>query len=90
MITRDDGTARDKVSRAKELAQMRDERRRTGEPDFEVVACIDGRGFGVRPADMKDLLLVTEGTVFTLVTLDQLIPHTRLREFLPISPPEPK
>ena len=89
-ITGDDGTARDKVSRVKDLAQMRDERRRTGEPDFEVVACIDGRGFGVRSADMKDLLLVTEGKVFTLATLDQLIPHTRLHEFLPVIPPEPQ
>jgi hypothetical protein len=85
-ITGDDGTARDKVSRVKDLAQMRDERRRAGEPAFEVVACIDGRGFGVRRADMRDLLLITEGKVFTLATLDQLIPSTRLREFLPKSP----
>jgi hypothetical protein len=89
-ITGDDGTARDKLSRVERLTQMRDERRRAGEPDFEVVACIDGRGFGVRRADMRDLLLVTEGKVFTLATLDQLIPHTRLHEFLPISPPEPQ
>jgi hypothetical protein len=72
-ITGDDGTARDKVSRVKDLAKIRDDRRHTGEPDFEVVACIDGRGFGVRSADMRDLLKVTEGKVFTLATLDQLI-----------------
>jgi len=69
---------------------MRDERRRTGASDFEVVACIDGRGFGVRRADMRDLLLVTEGKVFTLATLDQLILYTRLCEFFPISSPEPQ
>ena len=75
----------DKVER---LTQMRDERRRVGEPAFEVVACIDGRGFGVRRADMRNLLLITEGKVFTLATLDQLVPYTRLHEFLPVSPPE--
>jgi hypothetical protein len=69
---------------------MRDERRRASQSDFEVVACIDGRGFGVRRADMRNLLLITEGKVFTLATLDQLIGYTRLREFLPISAPEPQ
>ena len=89
-ITGDDGTARDKLSRIERLTQMRDERRRAGESAFEVVACIDGRGFGVRRADMRDLLLITEGKVFTLATLDQLIPYTRLHEFLPNNPPEPQ
>ncbi len=89
-ITGDDGTARDKLSRVERLTQMRDERRRAGEPAFEVVACIDGRGFGVRREDMRNLLLITEGKVFTLATLDQLIPYTRLHEFLPLRPPEPQ
>jgi len=62
---------------------MRDERIRRREAGFEVVACIDGRGFGVRREDMRKMLLRTEGKVFTLSTLDQLIEHTRLREFLP-------
>ena len=35
---------------------MRDDRRRDGVPDFEVVACIDGRGFGVRREDMRTLI----------------------------------
>jgi hypothetical protein len=87
-ITGDDGTARDKLSRIERLTQMRDERRRAGEPAFEVVACIDGRGFGVRRADMRELLRITEGKVFTLATLDQLIPYTRLHEFLPHNQPE--
>ncbi len=82
-ITGDDGTARDKVTRIVHLAEMRDARVRAGQPGFEVVACIDGRGFGVRRADMQRMLLSTEGKVFTLATLDQLIPQTRLREFLP-------
>jgi hypothetical protein len=82
-ITGDDGTARDKATRIERLAAMRDERVREGLPGFEVVACIDGRGFGVRREDMRKLLLRTEGKVFTLSTLDQLVEHTRLRDFLP-------
>lgn len=82
-ITGDDGTARDKVTRIEKLASIRDGRLRAGLPGFQVVACIDGRGFGVRREDMRRMLLRTEGKVFTLATLDHLIAHTRLREFLP-------
>ena len=82
-ITGDDGTARDKVARIERLTRMRDDRRRAGQPDFEVVACIDGRGFGVRREDMRSLITMTEGKVFTLATLDQLVAHTRLQNFLP-------
>lgn len=81
-ITGDDGTARDKVARILRLAAMRDERVRTGQPGFQVVACIDGRGFGVRRQDMKDMLRATHGKVFTLSTLDHLIQNTRLKDFL--------
>jgi hypothetical protein len=81
-ITGDDGTARDKVARILRLASIRDERLRKGRNGFEVVACVDGRGFGVRRQDMKDMLLATKGKVFTLATLDQLIPHTRLKEYV--------
>jgi hypothetical protein len=48
---------------------------------FEVVACIGGRGFGVRREDMKKLLLATSGKVFTPRTLDRLIDCTALRGF---------
>jgi hypothetical protein len=82
-ITGDDGTARDKVARIKVLAEMRDRRVREGGTTFELVACIDGRGFGVRRQDMRDMLMATNGKVFTLATLDRLIEHTRLIEFLP-------
>lgn len=85
-ITGDDGTARDKVARIERLTRMRDDRRRDGQPDFEVVACIDGRGFGVRREDMRSLILMTDGKVFTLATLDQLVAHTGLQEFLPAKP----
>lgn len=82
-ITNDDGTARDKATRIVHLAELRDQRARQGQPSFEVVACIDGRGFGVRREDMRRILLQTHGKVFTLATLDQLIQHTRLNEFVP-------
>jgi len=85
-ITGDDGTARDKVTRIEHLATMRDERVRAGQAGFQVLACIDGRGFGVRREDMRRMLLRTDGKIFTLATLDQMIQHTRLREFLPRNP----
>jgi hypothetical protein len=82
-ITGDDGTARDKATRIVNLAKMRDERIQQGRAGFQVVACIDGRGFGVRREDMRRMLLKTEGKVFTLASLDHLIQNTRIREFLP-------
>lgn len=82
-ITGDDGTARDKVTRILRLATMRDDRERQGKPAFEVVACIDGRGFGVRREDMGQLIVATRGKVFTANTLHDLINYTRLAEFLP-------
>lgn len=82
-ITGDDGTARDKVSRILRLASIRDERERQGKAPFEVVACIDGRGFGVRRQDMKDMLVATRGKVFTLATLDRLVANTAISQFAP-------
>jgi len=80
-LTEDDGTARDKVTRVQHLAALSVAGRPEDSPKFEVVACIAGRGFGVRREDMKKLLLATRGKVFTLRTLDSLVAHTRLREF---------
>jgi hypothetical protein len=82
-ITGDDGTARDKATRMINLAKMRDERIASGAPGFQVVACIDGRGFGVRREDMRRLILKVDGKVFTLATLDRLVSCTRLSTFLP-------
>lgn len=82
-ITSDDGTARDKVTRILYLAAMRDKRIRDGDRSFQVVACIDGRGFGVRREDMRRVLRDTYGKVFTLATLDRLIDYTDLKNFLP-------
>lgn len=78
-MTQDDGTARDKVARVIRLAEMRNACERTGEAGFHVVACIAGRGFGVRRADMKSLLLATRGLVFTASQIDQLAENVDLR-----------
>ena len=81
-ITSDDGTARDKVTRMKELETQRNKHVKEGKPHYEVVACIDGRGFRQRRADMHDLLIRLNGKVFTAITLDRLIANTRIREFV--------
>jgi len=80
-LTEDDGTARDKVTRIQHLGELSQSRGPGGVPKFEVVACIAGRGFGVRREDMRKMLLATRGKVFTLKTLDRLVACTRLREF---------
>lgn len=80
-ITSDDGTARDKVTRVKELETQRNRHVQEGKTHYEVVACIDGRGFRQRRADMRDLLLRLNGKVFTAATLDRLIEFTGIREF---------
>lgn len=80
-LTSDDGTARDKVARVKELETQRNKHVQEGKPWYEVVACIDGRGFRQRRADMRVLILRLNGKVFTASTLDHLISHTRIKKF---------
>ena len=80
-IAEDDGTARDKVTRIQHLGELSTSGLPEGEFKFEVVACISGRGFGVRREDMRKLLIATRGKVFTMGTLHTLVEHTRLREF---------
>lgn len=81
-IAGDDGTARDKVTRILHLAEMRDQQIRENRSSFELIACVDGRGFGVRREDMRKMLRATKGKVFTLSNLDALIPNTRLKNFI--------
>lgn len=76
-LTEDDGTARDKVSRVQRLRTLRDE----AGHNYDVIACIAGRGFKVRREDMRRLLQATDGKVFTLTTMHLLIDHTRIREY---------
>lgn len=80
-ITEDDGTARDKVTRIQHLGELSLAGRSKDNPKYEVIACIGGRGFGVRREDMKKMILATRGKVFTAKTLDRLVECTRLREF---------
>jgi hypothetical protein len=80
-ITEDDGTARDKVTRIQHLASLSAIGGPQLAPGFEVVACIEGRGFRTRREDMKKMLIATKGKVFTVKTLSKLIEGTRLKEF---------
>lgn len=80
-ITEDDGTARDKVTRIQHLGELSLAGRSEDNPKYEVIACIGGRGFGIRREDMKKMILATRGKVFTAKTLDRLVEHTRLKEF---------
>lgn len=80
-ITEDDGTARDKVTRIQHLGELSMSGQPKGKPKYEVIACIAGRGFGVRREDMKKMLLATRGKVFTLQNLEKLVDCTGLRNF---------
>lgn len=80
-ITEDDGTARDKATRIQHLGELSRAGRPENSPKYEVIACIGGRGFGVRREDMKKMLLATRGKVFTAKTLHRLVDCTRLQEF---------
>ncbi|MHB1847243.1 MAG: hypothetical protein ACYCWW_20660 [Deltaproteobacteria bacterium] len=50
---------------------------------YQVIACIDGRGFGVRQQDCRDLIRATRGKVFTANTLTDLITYSDLADFVP-------
>ncbi len=79
--TEDDGTARDKATRIIRLCQMAEERIRKGQSGYQVIACLAGRGFGVRREDMRQMILHTKGKVFTPKTLDRLVACSALAEF---------
>jgi hypothetical protein len=83
-ITSDDGTARDKVSRIVGLVNQRNRHIEDGHRPYEVVACLDGRGFRVRARDMRELLVQLDGKVFTTATLDQLCLHTAIHGLVKI------
>lgn len=76
-LTEDDGTARDKVARVQRLRTLRDDQGK----NYDVIACIAGRGFKVRREDMRRLLQATDGKVFTLTSMHLLIEHTSIREY---------
>jgi hypothetical protein len=76
-LSEDDGTARDKIARVQRLRTLRDEQGK----NYDVIACIAGRGFKIRREDMRRLLQATDGKVFTLATMHLLIDKTRVREY---------
>ena len=80
-ITEDDGTARDKATRIQHLGELSMAGQPPDTPKYEVIACIAGRGFGVRREDMKKILMATRGKVFTLRNLDRLIDCTNLKDY---------
>jgi hypothetical protein len=80
-LTEDDGTARDKVTRVQHLAALNERGTPEGTRKFEVIACIGGRSFGVRRADMRKLLIATRGKVFTLNVLNRLVECSRFSRF---------
>ena len=86
-ITSDDGTARDKVARIKNLVADRDHHVAEGKPSYEVIAAIDGRGFRVRREDMRQLILALNGKVFTTATLASILTHSSISALVP-DPPE--
>jgi hypothetical protein len=75
-LTQDDGTARNKVTRVQHLDRLSE-----GGRKFEVVACIDGRGFKIRRQDMRKLIRATRGKVFTITTMPYLVEQTHLKSF---------
>jgi len=85
-ITSDDGTARDKVARIKELETQRNKHMDEGRPIYDVIACIDGRGFRERREDMRQMLVRLNGKVFTTASLNHLTTCTRIKELVTVGP----
>jgi hypothetical protein len=81
-LAEDDGTARDKVTRIQHLSELRERRIQAGLPAYEVVACVDGRGFGVRRERVGALLIATHGKLFTLQSLEHLVASTAVGTYL--------
>ncbi len=75
----DSGTARDKITRVQHLSEI--SMQGVDVPKFEVIACIDGRGFSVRRQDIKKLILACRGKVFTTKTLGQMVDNTVLNRY---------
>jgi len=80
-LTEDDGTARDKATRIIRLCQMAEDRERSGGQAYEVIACLAGRGFGVRREDMRQMIFHTTGKIFTPKTLHRLVDCSALSHF---------
>lgn len=79
-LTEDDGTARDKATRIIRLCQMSEQRLRDGKSGYQVIACLAGRGFGIRREDMRQMIVHTRGKVFTPKELHRLVDCSALSD----------
>jgi hypothetical protein len=70
-LTEDDGTARDKIARVQTLRAY--ENAKPKGKRCQIVAVVDGRGFGLRMPDLLRLLEATDGLVYTLDELHLLV-----------------
>jgi hypothetical protein len=66
-VAEDGGTARDKASRIKDLA---DSARRAG---LVVCALVDGKGWSERAGALVDVVIATDGRTYSLQTMKQLL-----------------
>lgn len=80
-IANDGGTMRDKAARVSNLVEQARREGSSGERAFQVVACVDGRGFSERYREAKELIENTRGKVFTFETLDDLVEYTDLSDY---------
>jgi hypothetical protein len=89
-LTEDDGTARDKAARLQALRGYEDGRRKGRRR--QIVTVIDGRGFSHRTRDLQRILEASDGQVYTLDQLTELVAEGGpLRKFVrtPPAPSEP-
>jgi len=71
----------DKVTRIQHLREMSNQ----SEEKYEVVACVDGRGFSgfsIRRDDVRKMIEATQGKLFSRKTLKGLINHTKIAEYI--------
>ncbi|HLM87104.1 MAG TPA: hypothetical protein VK272_13050 [Solirubrobacteraceae bacterium] len=84
-LTEDDGTARDKAARVQALRSYENKRRKGKRR--QIVTVIDGRGFSHRPPDLQRILEASDGQVYTLDQLPELIAEGgSLRKFIGTRP----
>lgn len=69
------------------LGELSRQGQRPGSFKYELVACIGGRGFGIRREDMKKLRLATRDPVPLLVT--RTVPSVGILPAPPVEWPQP-
>ncbi len=77
-LSEDDGTARDKVTRVQHLGTLGAEGQPPGQSKFEVIACIAGRGSGVRTGRGISRCTVYRKRIRIVLLSVQLLPRQSL------------